>query len=194
VSPQDLTYSEKLNIGCGNDILEGYVNLDIAPLPGVDVVHDITKFPWPFESDSFTEVRLINVLEHLPDTVKTIEEVWRISKDSARIVIRVPYWNCWQSFADPTHKRLFHQRTFDFFDPTKKACQERPYYSKARFRGEKVHYWFPIVHFAGGRGWVKASNKILKGLLSLLANYLNNIIWVLEFELIALKDDQHGIR
>ncbi|MBI4571568.1 MAG: hypothetical protein HY723_06420, partial [Chloroflexi bacterium] len=31
----------RLNVGCGDDLLPDYVNLDMAALPGVDVVHDL---------------------------------------------------------------------------------------------------------------------------------------------------------
>jgi len=179
--------NNRLNIGCGNNILQGYVNLDIAPLPGVNVVHDLAKFPWPFEDEQFEEIRMINVLEHLTDTVATLEELWRISKPGAKIIIRVPYWNCWQAAADPTHKRSFHQRSFNFFDPSKEENKERPYYCNARFRIAVVYYWFPLLHFGGGRGWIKLKNRIVKWLLGFLATYLGNIIWALEFELIVLK-------
>ena len=39
---------KKLNLGCGNDIRQGYINLDVAELDGVDVVWDVNKLPLPF--------------------------------------------------------------------------------------------------------------------------------------------------
>lgn len=182
------TMRQKLNIGCGNDILQGCINLDTAALPGVDVVCDLTEFPWPFDDDRFEEIRMINVLEHLPDLMRTMEEVWRISRDGCRVVIRVPYWNCWQSIGDPTHLKMFHQQSFDFFDPQRKQCRERPYYTQARFKINNTRFWFPLFPFGGGRGWVKINNRVLKGLLSFLAMYLSNIIWGLEFEMVVSKE------
>ena len=41
----DLSRSNKLHIGCGHDIKEGWVNHDLAQLPGVDIVHDLNSFP-----------------------------------------------------------------------------------------------------------------------------------------------------
>ena len=35
--------NERLNLGCGNDIREGYVNIDSRKLPGVDKVLDLNK-------------------------------------------------------------------------------------------------------------------------------------------------------
>ena len=46
----------KLNIGCGKKILNGYINLDVVKLPGVDIVHDLNKYPWPFKDNYFDEI------------------------------------------------------------------------------------------------------------------------------------------
>ncbi|HPC10341.1 MAG TPA: class I SAM-dependent methyltransferase, partial [archaeon] len=66
----------KLNIGCGKKILKGYINLDVVKLPGVDIVHDLNKYPWPFKDNYFDEIYADNVLEHLDDIIKPIEEIW----------------------------------------------------------------------------------------------------------------------
>jgi len=99
----------KLNLGCGTDIRPGYINVDVALLSGIDVVVDLSASPWPFRESVFDEIQMINVLEHLPGTIGAMEELHRISKPGGRIVIGVPYWNCWQSVADPTHKQRFQQ-------------------------------------------------------------------------------------
>jgi len=48
---------KKLHLGCGKIIKEGYVNLDIQKLPGVDVIHDLNKFPYPFKDNSFQNLK-----------------------------------------------------------------------------------------------------------------------------------------
>lgn len=181
---QPLLKNSKINLGCGTDALQGFLNVDKAPCPGVDLVHDLESYPWPFPDNQFEEVVAIHLLEHLPNTIQTLEELYRIAQNEARIVIRVPYWNCWHSIGDPTHLKAFHQKSFDFFDPRKRSCRERPYYSKARFNIEKVWFWRPLV---AERGWIRIGNPVLKGILSFLARYLNNIIWVLEFQLRVIK-------
>lgn len=108
---------KKLNLGSGNLIKEGYVNLDAARLPGVDVVHNLEEFPYPFESDTFDEVVLHHVIEHLSDTIKTMAEIHRISKNGAHIFITAPYFSHRGAFQDPTHKRFFTWQTFDYFIP-----------------------------------------------------------------------------
>ena len=106
---------KKLNLGCGTDIREGYINLDFDKRPGVDIVCDIEKFPWPFEDNEFDCIYASHLLEHVEDIVKTMSEIKRISKDGAIITIRVPHFSCGVSYRDPTHKRFFSYHTFDYF-------------------------------------------------------------------------------
>ncbi len=105
----------KLNLGCGKDIRKGYINLDIVKMKGVDVVHNLNKFPYPFKSNEFDEVYTSHVLEHLDNFIQVMEELKRICKPGARIIIRVPHFSCGVSYRDPTHQRLFSYFTFDYF-------------------------------------------------------------------------------
>ena len=105
----------KLNFGCGPEIMKGYVNMDILKLQGVDVVHNFNKFPYPFKDNEFDEIYTSHVLEHLDDLIKVMTELKRICKPGAKIKIRVPHFSCGVSYRDPTHKRLFSYFTFDYF-------------------------------------------------------------------------------
>jgi SAM-dependent methyltransferase len=176
----------KVNLGCGTDIRPGYVNVEAAALPGVDVTHDLSVMPWPFENGQFREAILINVVEHLPNTVAVVEEVWRILDVGGKAIVRVPYWSCKDTYIDPTHVKGFHQKTFDFFDPGKYHCQKRPYVSHARFRIERIYYYTKV-----GPRFFKIGNRLGKAFLGALATYLSNIIWVLEFELVKLDPSVH---
>lgn len=106
---------KKLNIGCGKDILKGYVNLDIVKLPGVDVVHDLEKTPYPFKDNEFDEIVAHQILEHISDLSKVMAELSRILKKGGRLKLDVPHFTSNTSFMDPTHKRLFAYSTFDYF-------------------------------------------------------------------------------
>lgn len=124
---------KKLNVGCGKDVREGYVNLDVKKSPGIDVVHNLDKYPWPFKNNEFEEVYCNNILEHLNDIIKPIEEIWRISKNKAIVKVIVPIFPSVGAFADPTHKQYFTYMTFDYFRPE----DGLNYYSKARFKIKK---------------------------------------------------------
>jgi len=124
----------KLNLGAGKDIRSGYLNHDIADLPGIDSIHDLNKYPWPWEQNSFDQIIAMDILEHLGNFVNAMEELHRILKPGGKVIIRVPYWNHSCAYIDPTHKRGFHEQTFHFFDLDSPYYKERGYYSKAVFR------------------------------------------------------------
>jgi len=100
----------KLNLGCGDDIKEGWVNVNFFPHDGIDVVCDLNNFPYPFKDKSADYILLDNVLEHLKDTVKTVFECHRILSDTGMLEIRVPYM-----FHNMTiyHKNFFDERSLD---------------------------------------------------------------------------------
>ena len=105
----------RLNFGCGRDIRAGYVNMDLFPLEGVDVVHDFEMPPYPFRDDQFAEIYCSHVLEHMADLVKVMEELGRIGRDGCLIKVMVPYFSSPANALDPTHKRQFNWHTFDHF-------------------------------------------------------------------------------
>jgi predicted SAM-dependent methyltransferase len=173
--------NRRLHLGAGNEILPGWTNHDLVQLPGIDVAHDLSLFPWPFENNSFDEIRMVHVLEHLPETIRTVEEVHRIAAPDATVTIRVPYWNSPDMISDPTHKAFFNEYSFDYFDPVQRHCQERPYYSTARFQIRSKIFYTKVLRYRE----VKAVP--LQRALTLLARHLNGVIWVIEFDLVALK-------
>lgn len=181
-SAQALT-DERLHLGCGNDVLPGWINHDLAELPGVDVVHDLDSYPWPFEDDRFAEIRLHHVLEHLSEPVRAIEELYRITRAGGTVQVRVPYWNSTDWASDPTHKTPFSEHSFDFFDPATRHGRERPYYSSARFSIRSKTFWVkPAI------AYLQVRNSLAQSVLSGLARHIGGVIWVVEFDLVALKD------
>lgn len=140
-----------LNLGCGIyprkpcEEWPNVVNLDMLQLDGVDVIHDLNKYPWPFEDESFDSVEALNVLEHLEDFTGAMEEIHRILKlkrdngDAGLLALTVPLAGSFNHFCDPTHKRGFTPNTFDFFDPHSDWSGIIGHYSWARFWVWK--YW-----------------------------------------------------
>ncbi len=105
----------KLNLGAGLDVKQGWVNHDGIKLSGIDVVHDLNKFPYPWPDNTFDEVFASHVLEHVRDLPAVMKELKRICKPGAIIRTRGPHFSCGVSWRDPDHKRLFSVFTFDYF-------------------------------------------------------------------------------
>jgi SAM-dependent methyltransferase len=121
----------KLNLGCGTDIRPGFVNLDSAALPGVDVVHDLRELPLPFGDREFDEVVCQDVLEHL-DYAPLLGEIHRVLRPGGRVVIRSPHFTSRAVYLDPTHRTAFSVDTLRFF-VRGDAYAERSYYFPFHF-------------------------------------------------------------
>ena len=126
-----------LDLGCGNKLREGAVGIDFNDRTQATIIHDLNVFPYPIEAESFDEVYLDNVIEHLGSVIGVMEEVYRITAPGGRVKIIVPYFRSIWAAIDPTHTHPFAVNSFDYFDPSKLLCQ-RYDYSTARFTVERV--------------------------------------------------------
>src|SRR3990172_7351523 len=128
----------KLNIGCGmwgttgnpwpdptaynSDFgapLPGWVNVDYHLPHGIlpehnFVQHDLNVIPWPFESNSFDEVRAYHILEHLVDLLSVMREVHRVALPDAKVDIVVPYAGTVGDVGNMAHRSHFNHRTFTY--------------------------------------------------------------------------------
>jgi len=117
---------KKLNLGCGNHKLPGFINIDISPKCKPDVVQDLMSFPWAFEDNSVEHIVAKDVLEHVGSTPKdfidVLKEMYRVSKNGAVWEVQFPHHRCDIAYDDPTHVRILTQKTFKMFD--RKNCEK----------------------------------------------------------------------
>ena len=81
-----------LDLGCGKRKRPGAIGIDNNPATDADVIHSLNVYPYPFEDSSFDEIYVDNVLEHLDDVVRTMEELHRISRPGGLVKVIVPYF------------------------------------------------------------------------------------------------------
>lgn len=140
--PQAEGAKKKINFGAGEDQFEGYVNVDMLDLPGIDVVHNLMEFPYPFDDNSASNIKAMDVIEHLanytpdnrPSVIAFIDECHRILEPGGELYIQTPGHNAEFLWIDPTHVRGFHRESMDFFDPDKPFGQTTGFYSKSKFK------------------------------------------------------------
>ena len=170
---------KKLNLGCYSKIKKGYINLDKEKFfDGIDVAHNLEKFPYPFKDDTFDEVYARLVLEHISviNRMRVYKELHRICKPNAIIKIVVPYKD--KIFRSPDHLGGgFDKYTF------KHLCRGNTYFIKEKFdliKQELVptipaKYLFPF-----------------KWLRLVLTYFFNGIIENIYVELRVIKKEKKG--
>lgn len=118
----------KLQLGSGKDYRQGYINLDINPMVGADIVLDLAgdiSFPLHFHTTAYGEVCLDegvldeiianDVLEHVPDLVTLMGNCIKLLKVGGVFRISVPYDLSLGAWQDPTHVRGFNQNSWLYF-------------------------------------------------------------------------------
>lgn len=109
----------RLDIGCGQNKQPGYIGMDSRRVPGVDIVHDITKTPWPLPANCVITSVMSHLWEHIPPwrTLAVMEEIHRISKPDAVVLLSGPFGLGFRFVQDPTHCNPVNEATFAYWDP-----------------------------------------------------------------------------
>lgn len=109
----------KLNLGCGRNRLEGYVNIDRFAAAEPDLLWNLEQVPWPFADESVTEIRAVHVLEHLGERSETflsiIQEMHRVLAPGGVIRITAPHHRSDGYWGDPTHVRPINSAVMSLF-------------------------------------------------------------------------------
>lgn len=131
---------KELLIGCGesrkkvlslkgNEEWENLVTLDVYEKCNPDVVHDLCKFPLPFENNEFDEIHAYDVLEHTGSQgdykffFEQLSEFYRILKPNGVIFVKCPSPNSPWAWGDPGHSRIFHPMYLVFLNQTEYTKQ-----------------------------------------------------------------------
>lgn len=93
----------KLNLGCADEILPGYINVDVYPYSEEVALADLNK-PWPWPDNTVEYVLAKDIFEHLKNKIHPISELWRVLAPGGRATIIVPSAAKGAGhFQDPTH-------------------------------------------------------------------------------------------
>jgi predicted SAM-dependent methyltransferase len=126
----------KLNLGCGSNYREGYINADRV-CARVDLVFDLNMVPYPFPDDLADEVLLKQVLEHVWDVRVVLDELWRILKPTGSLMIFVPHFSHFQALTHPEHRHAFHYNSLVMFTPESVTT-----YTNCLWKIQKTHLHF----------------------------------------------------
>ena len=118
--PDEDLVLKKLNLGCGLNKFDGFVNVDCSDIVEPDQKVDLNITPWPWKDNEFNHVIAKDILEHLgnsnEDFINILKELYRVSCNGAVWEVQTPHWRCDTALDDLTHKRLITMGMFQLFN------------------------------------------------------------------------------
>jgi hypothetical protein len=152
----------KLDIACGaNKQGPDWIGLDIQALPGVDIVHDLNRHPWPLPDECALTAIASHIAEHIPTVawsdkrgtwypfLEFMDEVWRVMKPDGQFAVVAPHGASEGYLQDPTHAHPFNQNMWLYFDPLTvggelyKFYRPKPWKVQLDVLNQPSLYWDP---------------------------------------------------
>ncbi len=179
-----------LDVGCGANKTEGAIGLDNNPRTAADVIHDLGDVPYPFEDDEFELVVANHVVEHIPDVIAFVEELYRITKHGGVIRLLTPHYTNPDWASDPTHRNHFNSYSFNQFVSEKQLFD---FYTDVRLKPIKTYVSLANLWRAIGIEFLVNMDQKIPGMRFLRKfweQYLSYIIRgkELKFEFEVIKD------
>jgi 2-polyprenyl-3-methyl-5-hydroxy-6-metoxy-1,4-benzoquinol methylase len=98
---------KQLNLGCGEDIREGWDNQDYTNFKGVNLVFDLESKDWPIEDNTYDFILCNHIIEHVQDIWGMFNNLHRVCKPGGIIKIEVPHYSLNAAFTQIDHKHYF---------------------------------------------------------------------------------------
>ena len=169
---------QRLHLGCGRTILDGWINLDTIAAPRVDVVADLEQCaatPLPFEADTIDEFLGSHLLEHIKKPLPMMQELHRIAKPGAKAVFHLPYGSSDDAFEDLTHTRYYFLNSFMYF--SQPAYWRADYGYRGDWQTESIELKVSKRRYEG-----KTANEVMRDV-----NRLRNVVLEMTAVLSAVK-------
>jgi len=122
-----------LNLGCSDRHESGWLNVDLCE--PADVIADLSV-TWLWKDSEVDGIKAHDIIEHLPDKIRTMNEAWRVLKPGAHFDIVVPTTDGPGAWQDPTHVSYWNRNSFLYYtdgDPHRERFG-KAYGIEARFR------------------------------------------------------------
>jgi len=127
-SPAIKTRAIKVNVGCGPNILDGYVNIDVVPKH--ETVQEGSLTALPFADDSVDEILAEHIFEHLSfeEEPAAWNECARVLRAGGKLIMEVPdfEWVC-RTFLDAKDefREFYRTGSLDHYFGNGRALDQR---------------------------------------------------------------------
>ena len=156
----------RIDFGCGQNCSKDengvkFTGVDKYKLPGVDVVHDLTKFPYPFKDNSVTEIVSNHFVEHLTgeEWMAHFDECYRILIPGGKMRVVHPYCFSVRAFQDPTHKTFIPAERYYYVSKDWREANGLGHYlMKCDFEAQV----YVTYHGDKGQRWDNKSSEALQ--------------------------------
>ncbi len=166
--------AKPLNIGAGQTRIPGWINIDIDTK--AELVLDLSTDQLPFGDSSVPLIFSYHTLEHIPDYLHALGEMWRVLEHNGTLLLGLPYCTLTRYHAvNPYHLHNFNEHSFAFFDPDRlkgSAEEDNPITFKEAWL--RYHYLRPWRY-------LPLKNAARRSLL--------NVVRMIDIGLVAVKND-----
>lgn len=163
-----------LNLGAGKSYIPGFVNIDISDVAEIQL--NLSEEKLPFEDDSVDMIFSYHTLEHVPNYLFALSEIYRVLKDGGILLVGLPYVTLTEyHLVNPYHLHNFNEHSFSFFDSLKlKGSAEEDDTISFKEVFHRFHYigFFNLLP-PPFRGWCR--------------RHLFNVVRKIDYGLIAVK-------
>ncbi len=103
----------KLDIGCGRKKVDGAFGIDISrEFTDCNMEVDLESKNWPLPESHFEKIYANNVLAYISDVRNFFDNVHRIAKNDAKVLLIVPYFKNPAMWGNLYHKRGYASLVF----------------------------------------------------------------------------------
>jgi len=166
---------KRIDLGCGTierrryNHTENYIGVDYGNF-GQEIKHDLTKFPYPFKTDSvdviFSSHCIENLIKDYRELKPILREMYRISKNGANWVLIFPHWT--RAFNDPLHNIGIGVDFLKHFQKTGSSHgADVDNYDNIDITVEKVTYKWRRLGNKGWDKWIGLFDKIWSFILNI---------------------------
>lgn len=118
IQPLMLTWAKRkglrcLDLGGAFNPAPGYETVDLHV--NADLVGDVFDILGQMEDSSVGVIRAVDFLEHISDSVRLMNEIYRVLAEGGMLLSLTPSSDGRGAFSDPTHVKFFNEASFWYF-------------------------------------------------------------------------------